>query len=112
MNLHLPFWIKPSLGRTYGFNLYVADNVTGGILDAFLPNVLLDLQDSLNDQESMNITAKVSETVKEHIDPTISQRQDYNDYWQEKISQLNINDVVEADAVSSRHVGWRRQIFR
>ena len=84
MEVYLPFWIKASSDYTYGFNLYVAKNTTVAILDAALPNDLLKLQASLNDLESMNITAKVNATVTERNDPSPSERYDYSGYWHEK----------------------------
>ena len=47
VEVYLPFWIKPGLGRAFGFNLYIADNKTAAIPDAPLPNDLLSLQASL-----------------------------------------------------------------
>ena len=89
VQVYLPFWIKPSLGRTYGFNLYIADNRTAAILDAPLPQDLLRLQASLNDHESMNVTAKVNATVTESIDISPSERYDYHGYWYGKESVFN-----------------------
>ena len=83
---YLPFWIQPSLNRTYGFNLYVANNTTAAILDAPLPNDILKIQASLNDYESMNMTAEVNATVTENIDPSSAQRIDYDGYWRQKES--------------------------
>ena len=94
VEVFLPFWIKPSLGRTYGFNLYIADNRTAAILDAPLPNDLLSLQASLNDHESMNITAKVNATVTESIDISLSERYDYNGYWYGKESLFNQSGLI------------------
>ena len=37
VNVYLPFWTHPALGRTYGFNLYVLDNSIAAILDAPRP---------------------------------------------------------------------------
>ena len=89
VQVYLPFWIKPSLGRTYGFNLYIADNRTAAILDAPLPKDLMRLQASLNEHESMNITAKVNATVTESVDISPSDRSDYDGYWSGKESLFN-----------------------
>ena len=89
VQVYLPFWIKPSLGRTFGFNLYIADNRTAAILDAPLPKDLLRLQASLDGHESMNITAKVNATVTESVDISPSERSDYDGYWYGKESLFN-----------------------
>ena len=89
VEVYLPFWIKPDLDRTYGFNLYIADNRTAAILDAPLPNELLRLQASLKEHESMNITAKVNATVTESADISPSERYDYDGYWYGKESVFN-----------------------
>ena len=94
VQVYLPFWIKPSLGRTYGFNLYIADNRTAAILDAPLLKDLLRLQASLDEHESMNITAKVNATVTESIDISPSERYDYDGYWHGKESLFNQSGLV------------------
>lgn len=68
VQVYLPFWIKPSLGRTYGFNLYIAINKAAAILDATLPADLSRSQASLSGHESMNITAKINAKVMERVE--------------------------------------------
>ncbi|CAD6572301.1 MAG: hypothetical protein ASARMPREDX12_005101 [Alectoria sarmentosa] len=104
VDAYLPFWIKPSLGRTYGFNLYVAaDNKTAAILDAPLPKDLSKLQASLNDHESINITATVNATVTENIDPSTAERYDYNGYWHEKALMFNQNGPGRVGAANGAY---------
>ena len=94
VEVYLPFWIKPGLGRAFGFNLYIADNGTAAILDAPLPNDLLRLQGSLEGHESMNITAEVNATVTESIDLSLSERYDYDGYWYGKESLFNQSGLI------------------
>ncbi|KAI9801245.1 MAG: hypothetical protein M1833_002815 [Piccolia ochrophora] len=91
--VYLPYWIEPSLGRTYGFNLYIVDNTTAAVLDAPLPNDLLKLQASLNDLESITIMAAVNATVTESVDLSLSERNDHNGYWNEKALLFNMSGV-------------------
>ena len=99
VEVYLPFWIKPSLGRAYGFNLYVAtDNTTAAVLDAPLPNDLVKIQASLNDFDSMTITATVNATVAEKIDPSPSGRDD-NEYWTEKKSLFSETGTNPIDSL-------------
>ena len=62
---YLPFWMNPALGRTYGFNLFIADNNTAAILDAPRPADLTYLQSSLQDDQSIVLIAEVNATVTE-----------------------------------------------
>ena len=101
VELYLPFWIKPGLGRTYGFNLYIADNKTAAILDAPLPKDLSRLQASLKGHESMNITAKVNATVTESIDISLSERYDYDGYWSGKQSLFNQSGLTPDNVTDS-----------
>lgn len=103
VEVYLPFWIKPSLGRTYGFNLYIADNRTAAILDAPLPKDLLRLQASLNAHESMNITAKVNATVTESIDISPSERYDYDGYWYGKEALFNQSGLIPDNVTNETH---------
>ena len=103
VEVFLPFWIKPSLGHTYGFSLYIADNRTAAILDAPLPNDLLRLQASLNDYESMNITAKVNATVTESVDISLSERYDYDGYWYGKESLFNQSGLIPDNVTNETH---------
>ena len=80
INAYLPFWLHPAIGRTYGFNLYVMDNMTSAIIDAPLPDELIRLQASLGDSESRSLTVNVSATVAENIPLTESER-DSDSYW-------------------------------
>ena len=84
VEVYLPFWIRPSLNCTYGFNLFIVDNTTAAILDAPLPTGLSRLQASLDDHESITLTAKVNATVTENIDPSPKERYDRNGYWHKK----------------------------
>ena len=106
VQVYLPFWIKPSLGRTYGFNLYIADNRTAAILDAPLPKDLLRLQESLDEHESMNVTARVNATVTESMDISPSERYDYDGYWHEKQSLFNQSGLTPADSNVTRQNIW------
>ena len=106
VQVYLPFWIKPSLGRTYGFNLYVADNRTAAILDAPLPKDLLRLQASLGEHESMNITAKVNATVTESMDISPSERYDYDGYWHGKESLFNQSGLTPDESNVTRQDIW------
>lgn len=103
VQVYLPFWIKPSLGRTYGFNLYIADNRTAAILDAPLPDDLLRLQASLSGHESMNITAKVNATVTESMDISPSERNDYDGYWYRKASLFNQSGLIPDNVTNETH---------
>ena len=100
VQVYLPFWIKPSLGRTYGFNLYIADNRTAAILDAPLPKDLLRLQASLDGHESMTITAKVNATVTESVDISPSERYDFDGYWHEKEVLFNQSGLIPDDVTN------------
>ena len=80
---YLPFWTQQALNRTYGFNLFVPDNKTAAVLDAPLPGVLKSLQEKLNDNEYMLVTAAVKATVTQSIDLSASERNDPN-YWEAK----------------------------
>ena len=103
VQVYLPFWVNSNLGRTYGFNLYVADNRTAAILDAPLPNDLLRLQASLNEHESMNITATVNATVTESVDISASERTDYNGYWYRKESLFNQSGLIPDNVTNETH---------
>ena len=103
VSVYLPFWIKPSLDRTYGFNLYIADNRTAAILDAPLPSDLLRLQASLEGHESINITAKVNATVTESIDVSPSERYDYDGYWHGKQSLFNQSGLFPDNLTNETH---------
>ncbi|KAL8691977.1 MAG: hypothetical protein Q9218_002901 [Villophora microphyllina] len=61
--VYLPYWLNPAVNRTYGFNLFIADNT------------------SLQNDQSMTITAKVDATVTQNINPSKSERND-PEYWQ------------------------------
>ena len=103
VEVYLPFWIKSSLGRTYGFNLYIADNRTAAILDAPLPKDLLRLQASLNGHESINITAKVNATVTQSIDISPSDRYNYDGYWYAKESLFNQSGLIPDNVTNETH---------
>ena len=64
---YLPFWMNPALGCTYGFNLFVVDNTTAAILDAPRPADLTLLQTSLQDDQSVILTAEFNATMTENI---------------------------------------------
>ncbi|KAG8525630.1 uncharacterized protein KY384_009274 [Bacidia gigantensis] len=81
-NVYLPFWLHPALNRTYGFNLFVADNDTSAILDAPLPGTLVKLQSSLELYQSATLEVDVNTTVTERINPSPAQRAD-NNFWTE-----------------------------
>ncbi|KAL8773554.1 MAG: hypothetical protein Q9209_001659 [Squamulea sp. 1 TL-2023] len=68
VTVYFPFWLDPAVGRTYGFNLFVADNNTAAIFDAPLPSDLTDIQSLLDVGQSVLITAPVNVTVTE-LDP-------------------------------------------
>ena len=106
VQVYLPFWIKPNLGRTYGFNLYIADNRTAAILDAPLPKDLLRLQASLDEHESMNITAKVNATVTESTEISPSERYDYDGYWHGKESLFNQSGLAPEETNVTRQNIW------
>ena len=106
VQVYLPFWIKQNLGCTYGFNLYIADNRTAAILDAPLPKDLLRLQASLEEHESMNITAKVNATVTESTDISPSERYDYDGYWHGKESLFNQSGLVPDESNVTRQNIW------
>ena len=89
VNVYLPFWTTRVLGRTYGFNMYVADNTTAAILDAPRPADLTRLQASLHDDQSITISAQVNATVTENVNPSQSERND-SAYWADVENLYNI----------------------
>ncbi|KAL8721601.1 MAG: hypothetical protein Q9225_001765 [Loekoesia sp. 1 TL-2023] len=112
--VYLPFWMNPAVNRTYGFNLYVANDTTAAILDAPLPVYLTSLQTSLQNDQSMTITAKVDATVTQNIDPSESERNDM-DYWQSIKSSysdkkgsviLSLNDAIWAGQKRGDNFDW------
>ena len=103
MEVYLPFWTKPKIGQTYGFNLYIADNRTAAILDGPLPGDLMKLQASLKEHESMNITAEVNATVAENVDISSSERSDYNGYWYGKQSLFYQSGTIPDNVTNETH---------
>ncbi|KAL8715220.1 MAG: hypothetical protein Q9220_001178 [cf. Caloplaca sp. 1 TL-2023] len=80
VTVYLPFWINPSVGRTYGYNLFIADADTAAILDAPMPSYLTNLQSTLDIDQSILINASVHATVTQRINPSESERSS-DDYW-------------------------------
>ncbi|KAF7510061.1 hypothetical protein GJ744_007165 [Endocarpon pusillum] len=103
VTVYLPFWMKPALGRTFGFNLYVADNTTAAILDAPCPTDLTQLQSSLQDDQSLIIVAKVNATVTESISPSSLERNDpaYWDSVQESYNEGALHNEADVNGVNA-----------
>lgn len=80
-DVYVPFWIDPAVDRTYGFNLYIADdNKTAMIVDSPLPLYLTSLQASLSDGETLSMSATVNATVAEMVNPSNEERNS-QDFW-------------------------------
>ena len=102
-DVYVPFWIKPALNQTYGFNMYIAsDNKTAMIVDSPFPSYLNGLQSSLVEGESLSLSATVNATVSEMVNPTDEERNN-NAFWLEVQNQfghsakLNGGDVRGAN---------------
>lgn len=88
-DVYVPFWISPSLNRTYGFNMYIPnDNNTGVIVDSPFPSYLTGLQSSLNDGESLTLSATVNATTSEMVNPTPAERNS-EDFWEDVQNQFD-----------------------
>lgn len=105
-NVYLPFWSQQMINRTYGFNLYVADNQTAAVLDAPLPAYLTALQETLSSSESISLTAKVNATVTQMISPSNSERNDRR-YWDAKRRLFQAEDArVSRTFVNATEEMW------
>ena len=101
VTVYLPFWMKPTIGRTYGFNLYIADNATAAILDAPRPADLTQLQSSLQDDQFITIVAKGNATVTENINPSTLERND-TEYWnsvQDSYGNGGLNNEPDVEGI-------------
>lgn len=72
--IYQPFWSSPVPGRTYGYNLYIADNDTSVIPDTPYPEYLTFLQSQLNSGEYITMTTEVNATVSRLANPTPDER--------------------------------------
>ena len=96
VNVYLPFWIHPTNGTsTYGFNLYVPSNGIAAVLDAPLPNTVLQLQKGLKQDESLRISTHVNATVSEISPLSDSERNDPM-FWQ-TVNDSYVNSPDPAD---------------
>ena len=97
---YLPFWrleaVDPGPNQTYGFNLFIVDNQTAAVLDAPLPAVLTNLQQTLDDNEYIYLTAQVDATVTQSIPPSASER-DSAEYWEAKKNSFPSSSQREND---------------
>lgn len=84
-DLYRPFWIDPSLNRTYGSNLFIQDNATAVIVDAPYPSYLTYLQSRLSERESLTLAATVNATIARETAITTKQRSS-SDYWSDILS--------------------------
>lgn len=100
---YLPFWIDPNEPAVYGFNLLVASNTTGAVLDAPLPEYLKRLRASLRSDESVLLTASVNATVSE-IMPISSSLRSNDTYWQDLKTQYGTGNWIDMDMFDGHFV--------
>lgn len=107
MNIYLPFWTAPAIDRTYGFNLYIADNSTAAALDAPMPNDLTRLQTSLKLGQSLLLTTRVMATVTESVNPPGSEVSNQA-YWDDLAKSFDVNGKSSTDNAVHRDM-WAGQ---
>ena len=100
VNVYLPFWIHPAIGRTYGFNLFIPDNSIAAVLDAARPSYLTQLQSSLEDDQSILITVAVNATVAENINP--SKFESKSDQYWKNIKNSYVKEGHTADTTGPK----------
>jgi len=96
---YVPFWIDPGMNRTYGFNLYIADdNQTAVIVDSPFPSYLTGLQSSLGAEETLSLSTTVNATVSQMVNPTDEERSS-DDFWTNVEQEFGHDFTVNGDNI-------------
>ncbi|OAP55492.1 hypothetical protein AYL99_10465 [Fonsecaea erecta] len=97
--VYVPFWTDPGLNRTYGFNVFVADdNKTAAIVDSPFPSYLTEIQSRLKDGETLTMSTSVNATVSEMREISDEDRNSL-DFWTDVAEQFGHDYTVNGGNV-------------
>ena len=81
IDAYVPFWNEVDIGRTYGYNLFVASNTTAALLDTPEWGTIYGERSRLRPRGYVILNTTVNATVAEHTEIQPSDREDPG-YWE------------------------------